>query len=89
MCDPLTIGLISGVASLGASLAAPKPASPPPIPAAAPDNPRAPGATVRVGDGQNDNTSDNSNTATVTPQTEKRVFGKPVGGLGRSTDLAL
>lgn len=83
MCEPLTALLLGGAASLGSSLLAPKPAAPPPIPASTPGQARAPGAKVRVGDGQDDETTDNG-PIQLTPQEDKRVFGRPVGGLGRS-----
>ncbi len=85
MCEPTTLALLfGGVASLGSTLMAPKPAAPPPIPAAAPDRARAPGATVRVGDGQDDKTTDPNSPVNITPREDTRVFGRPVGGLGKS-----
>jgi len=90
MCDPITLtALIGGAATLGSAALAPKPAKPPPIPAATPDAVRAPNATVRVGNGQDDNTTATTNNPTLTPTVEKRTFGKPVGGLGKSVDLVL
>ena len=84
MCDPATLGLIfSGAAGLGSTLLAPTPAAPPPLPATAPDAAKKPGATVRVGDGQDDNTTDAA-PVTLARTPERRVFGRPVGGLGRS-----
>lgn len=82
MCDPLTI--LGGVLGLGASLMGPSPAKPPPLPATDADAARSAGATVRVGDGQNDETTENDATPYVGRQAETRVFGRPVGGLGRS-----
>lgn len=83
MCDPITGALLAGGLSLFSAVAAPKPAAPPPLPAAAPDRPRAPGATVRIGDGQDNDTT----TQTAAPATllgEVRSVGRPVGGLGKS-----
>jgi hypothetical protein len=57
------------------------PAPPPVVMPQAPQPARTPGADVKVGDGVKPNT----NTGTTTYQTtdETRVFGKPLGGLGK------
>jgi hypothetical protein len=59
--------------------------SPAPPPAAVPtptlSTARTPGADVKVGDGVNPNT--NSTSPTYNAFDEKRVFGKPLGGLGK------
>lgn len=85
--DPLT--LLTAALSVGGTAAgvigaanAPKP---PPLPASTPAGARAPGATVRVGTGQDEG----SNTATNAPNkpgfTAERKVGKTFGGsLGRS-----
>lgn len=83
MCGPETLLLLGGLGSLGSSLLAPKPAAPPPLPVAAPDSPRAPGATVRVGDGQDELDNTTGPTSQVTMK-DTRVFGRPIGGLGKS-----
>ncbi|QOE32097.1 hypothetical protein CPT_Palo_038 [Rhizobium phage Palo] len=89
MCDPITlIGLIGGAASLAGSLAAPKPAKAPkavelPDTAAQAEAARTSGAIVRVGAGKDDQTTDQK-TADKGAIPETRVFGRPVGGLGKS-----
>lgn len=88
MCWQVLLPVLGGALGLGASLLAPKPADPPPVPAqiapAVPaDAARAAGATVRIGDGQQDDTTKVEGVATAeVPET--RVFGRPVGGLGKS-----
>lgn len=82
MCDPITGLLLAGASSLVGAIATPKPAKPPPLPALNPETARAPGATVHVGDGQERGDSD-MNSSNPTPFVEQRLFGKPVGGLGR------
>lgn len=86
MCDPATIGaMILGAGSLGSALLAPKPADPPPVPSPTPEGQRPPGATVRVGAGQDKGSNTEANTAAKGSLQETRVFGRPVGGnLGRS-----
>jgi len=89
MCDPVTIAAFIGAgATLGASALAPKPGKPPPTPASTPEGAKAPAATVRVGAGQIDNTTDTGNVS-LTPTVEKRTFGTAIGGLGKSADLVL
>ena len=83
MCEPTTLALLIGGVASGAGALMSKPAAPPPVPAAAPEAAKKPGATVRVGDGQDKNATDNSPVALV-DQTERRLFGRPVGGLGKS-----
>lgn len=82
MCDPITGMLIAGATSLVGTLAAPKPAKPPPLPAIAAPSARAPGATVHVGDGQDKESDDTAKVGNTF--VEQRMFGKPVGGLGKS-----
>lgn len=82
MCDPISGLLLAGATSLFGALTAPKPAKPPPLPANAPPSVRAPGATVHVGDGQDKEESTDLLTA-QDPFKEQRVFGRPVGGLGK------
>lgn len=90
MCDPITLGLaaVSATAMLMGNSndsppqqAMPAPAAPVNVPAGGEVTARAPGADVRIGDGTK------SAKASTTPQydgfTEKRVTGKPLGGLGR------
>jgi hypothetical protein len=58
------------------------PAPPPPvIPATPASAARTPGAEVKIGDGATSTTS--SGTPDYSSFTEKRVFGKPLGGLGK------
>lgn len=84
MCDPITAILGGlGVAStlFGGKNDTPPPPPPPVIPATPASAARTPGAEVKLGDGA----SKNPNSAT--PQydgfTEKRVTGRPLGGLGK------
>ena len=84
MCDPITGLLLAGATSLVGSLAAPKPAKPPELPAITPDGARAPGATVHVGDGQTKDANEDANAPNRTQFVEQRLFGRPVGGLGKS-----
>lgn len=82
MCDPITGLLLAGASSLFGAITTPKPPKPPPLPANDPAATRAPGATVHVGDGQDRD----SNAVEITPDNqfvEKRLFGRPVGGLGK------
>lgn len=84
MCvETLAAALIGLGGSLGSALLAPSAAEPPPLPAKAPDQTKAPGATVRVGNGQEDETTD-SGPVQLNRTTDTRVFGRPVGGLGMS-----
>lgn len=83
MCEPITGALFAGLLGVGSALAAPKPAAPPPIPAPTASAARAPGATVRVGDGQDDDTT-KAKVQAALPLGETRSFGKPIGGLGKS-----
>ena len=84
MCDPITLGMaaLSGAAALfgnGNDTPSPPPPVIPPAPTAMAA--REAGAEVRVGDGAA------KSSTSPTPQydgfTEKRVTGKPLGGLGR------
>lgn len=77
--------LLAGALGLGASLLAPKPKMPPApeVPATSADAAREAGATVRVGAGKDDDTSDVFGVSTTTTP-ETRIFGKPVGGLGKA-----
>lgn len=84
MCDPISGLLLAGATSLAGSLMTPSPAKPPPLPAVTPAGARAPGATVHVGDGQDRNVNDQENAPTNQPFVERRLFGRPVGGLGKS-----
>lgn len=84
MCFEL-IPIIAGALAAGSSLLAPKPKMPPApeVPATSADAAREAGATVRVGAGKDDDTSDVFGVSTsTTPET--RIFGKPVGGLGKA-----
>lgn len=82
MCDPISGLLLAGASSLFGAITTPKPAKPPPLPAITPSAARAPGATVHVGDGQ-DRTSGDVESTPDNQFVEKRLFGRPVGGLGR------
>lgn len=84
MCTGLE-AIIGGALGLLGSVVAPKPKAPPPpeMPATPADAARAAGATVRVGDGQDRTDSSNGVVENIT-MPETRVFGKPVGGLGKS-----
>jgi hypothetical protein len=84
MCDPFIGALLAGGLSLGSALMAPKPAAPPPIPAPTPQGSRAPGATVHVGAGQEDNTTQTDKVQPAPLLGETRSVGRPVGGLGKS-----
>lgn len=86
MCDPITLGLtaLAGGAALFGSGNSDNstPAPPPPaIPAQPASTAQTPGAVVKVGDGAA------ATAASVAPAysgfTEKRVTGKPLGGLGK------
>jgi hypothetical protein len=83
LCDPITIGMaaLGGAAALFGNKGD-NPAPPPAvIPAPATSTARTPGADVKVGDGATTTAA----SASPTYQTfdEKRVFGKPLGGLGK------
>lgn len=79
--------LLAGALGLGSVLAAPKPSKPPavPQPAAAPDATREAGATVRVGAGQEDKTTNTDNPNAPYSFVEQRGSGKALGGLGKSS----
>lgn len=85
MCPQFLIPLIGAGMGLVGSLVGPSLAKPPKAqePAAPADAARTAGATVRVGDGQDDKTTDTGTVGNVT-MPETRVFGRPVGGLGKS-----
>ncbi|QIG73197.1 hypothetical protein [Rhizobium phage RHph_I40] len=89
MCDPLTLfGLFGGALGLAGSVAGPKPAKAPavvelPDTAAQAEAARDSGAIVRVGAGKDDKTTDTKAVEQAVTQ-ETRVFGRPVGGLGKS-----
>jgi hypothetical protein len=91
MCDPITLSLlVGGATSLGGALLAPKAPAPPELPATAAAEARKPGATVRVGDGQDDETTEATTAERLSPTVERRVSGKALGGLGKgSTALTL
>lgn len=76
MCDPATL-LAGGLSALGSILGMGQTQPPPPTPAAPvlPPNDRAPGATVRLGTGKEDQTTD-TNTGPVLGFTERRATGK-------------
>lgn len=83
MCDPITLGmaaLAGGAALFGGGGDAPKP-PPPVIPPTPPSPARTPGADVKIGDGVDP--TKGSTTPQYTDFNEKRVFGKPLGGLGK------
>lgn len=91
MCDPLTLiggalGLFGSLMSMGN-----KQPDPPPVetPAIAAPTGRTPGATVRLGNNEEDITN-NIDPATAQPSifTEKRTSGNSLGNLGKSA-LAL
>lgn len=87
MCTGLElIPLISGVLGVGSSVVSAASSSPPvpEVPATSADGARSAGATVRVGSGKNDSTSD-STTVSSTGTSETRIFGKPVGGVSNSS----
>lgn len=84
MCEPITLAMaaLGGAASLFGGGDKPPPPPPPVIPPARdPATTREAGAEVKLGDGALKPTS------TSTPQyegfSEKRITGKPLGGLGR------
>lgn len=79
--------LLGGALGLASVLATPKPSMPPPLPnpAATPDAPREGGATVRVGAGQEDQTTDTGQPTTPFSFVEQRGSGKALGGLGKSS----
>jgi len=82
MCDPMT--MISMVGAIAGPLLTPT--SKPPkaeIPASPAPNARAPGATVRIGTGAEDDTTKSTN-ATRSTFVEKRKAGNALGNLGRS-----
>jgi hypothetical protein len=72
---------LGGAASLFGGGDKPPPPPPPVIPAAPASAARTPGAEVKIGDGQTKNP--NSATPQYDGFTEKRITGKPLGGLGR------
>lgn len=79
--------LLAGALGLGSVLAQPKPSKPPalPNPAATPDAPRESGATVRVGAGQEDQTTKTDGPTNPFSFTEQRGSGQALGGLGKSS----
>lgn len=85
MCEPISTALaIMGGASMllgGNSKSAPPPVAAPPTPAPALQAARSADAIVKVGDGAA--APGTSSTPGYTDFAEKRVFGKPLGGLGR------
>ena len=84
MCDPITavMAAVGGAAALfGGGKDSPPPPPPPVIPALAPSAARTPGADVKIGDGVK--TASTSGTPDYAGFNEKRVFGKPLGGLGK------
>lgn len=91
MCwQALLAPLLGAVATVGASAITAKsnkPADPPavtmPQSAMAADQARKAGATVHVGDGKDDATTEVKGVSN-TQIAETRIFGKPVGGLGKS-----
>lgn len=91
MCwQALLLPLLGAAGTIGAAAITAKsnkPADPPaveiPQSANAADQARKTGATVRVGDGKDDETTDVKG-VTNTQIAETRLFGKPVGGLGKS-----
>lgn len=82
------IELLMGALGLGGAVAplfAPKPPGPPPLPANAPASARAPGATVRVGTGQDEGKNTTENAPGVVRFAPKRSEGTAFGtNLGRS-----
>ena len=73
-----------GVGGAVAPLLAPKPAGPPPLPAITPAGARAPGATVRVGTGQDEGTNTDENKPTTAKFMATRSSGQAFNNLGRS-----
>ncbi len=73
-----------GLAGAAAPLFAPKAPDPPELPANAPAGSRAPGATVRVGTGQDEGTNTDSNLPTTGKFVATRSSGQAFGNLGRS-----
>lgn len=85
MCTGLE--LLMGALGLGGAVAplfAAKAPDPPPLPATTPAGARAPGATVRVGTGQDEGTNTDSNQPTKATFVPKRSAGQAFGNLGRS-----
>lgn len=82
------IELLLGLAGLGGAVAplfAPKAPDPPPLPAATPAGARAPGATVRVGTGQDAGTNTDANEpGKPAGFVAKRSAGAAFSNLGRS-----
>ena len=84
MCPQFLIPLLTGAMSLGSSLLGDKPAGPPK--ATAPpveDTANKQAAVVKIGDpiAEDPSKIPGSTTGNVT---EQRIFGRPVGGLGKS-----
>lgn len=86
MCTGMA--LLMGALGLGGAVAplfAAKPADPPPLPATTPAGARAPGATVRVGTGQDEGTNKDVNAPASTAVFQKvRSSGQAYNNLGRS-----
>ena len=72
-----------GIGAAAAPLLAPAPPGPPPLPATTPAGARAPGATVRVGTG-NEMTNKETNAPGTAKFVAQRTTGTPYGNLGRS-----
>ena len=73
-----------GVGGAVAPLLAPKPPGPPPLPANATPDTRAPGATVRIGTGHDEGTNTESNTPNAPKFVAKRSSGQAYNNLGKS-----
>jgi len=87
MCEPIT--LIAGALGLAGSMMAmsqPAPPKPPPAetPALAAPLAKDAGATVRLGDSDNNITNNLSNESETKPFVERRVSGTSLGNLGKS-----
>lgn len=81
------IELLMGALGLGGAVApllAPKAPDPPPLPATATPTARAPGATVRIGTGQDEGTNTEANTPNATKFVAKRISGSAYNNLGKS-----
>lgn len=79
--------LLMGALGLGGAVApllGPKAPDPPPLPATATPGTRAPGATVRVGTGQDEGTNTDSNTPNAPKFVAKRSSGQAFNNLGKS-----
>ena len=73
-----------GIGSAVAPLMAKGPPDPPPLPALTPAGARAPGATVRIGTGQDEMKNDDPNAPGTRKFSPERSAGKVYTGLGRS-----